>query len=443
MNTTDLLDIERRLNFHSYNGVQLGSILSMKLRHLYLSDNKRTSLFSLFFLSIFRVLKGVISYKKKIIIKSTFYYFQTSDKPHYKSLLNAIIKDNELKSSCIVINNFSSDKKLIKLAFYNNDVIDVVKSLHYLLLNHKEIYDVFKTYHTNFIEFFDIIHSIYIQLMKVQSLEYFLLNQNNVLLIGGDYDRGWDSSVWFSVAKSRKIFTFSLQHGVINPPYGYNPIIADEIWVWGEKSKFQLLQCNVYESYIRITGTPIIRKIDFNENSKIIQRAQYKLSGKKTIVLALSSNILHEDIKAVSFLREIKNEYNDKFHYLVKIHPSKSIKNFSWIVDDYGFDIIDPNISFENFLYVVDVLLTRNSGIADETLYYSKSVGILDLPFMKPGNSNYLHEILGVPLIRTVKDIDKLITNPISLDVDKLFFKIDEDAEFEISSLVKSKLTSL
>jgi hypothetical protein len=42
----------------------------------------------------------------------------------------------------------------------------------------------------------------------------------------------------------------------MNPVYGYNPILANEVWCWGEFDKTLLLDLEVAPSKIKIVGNP-------------------------------------------------------------------------------------------------------------------------------------------------------------------------------------------
>ena len=67
-------------------------------------------------------------------------------------------------------------------------------------------------------------------------------------------DRNKHSSTLILAANARKIPTVTLVHGVINPPYGYAPLLAKYIFCWGKIQRDQLVSMNVNPERIKIVG---------------------------------------------------------------------------------------------------------------------------------------------------------------------------------------------
>ncbi|HPF01106.1 MAG TPA: hypothetical protein PKY63_10595 [Bacteroidales bacterium] len=284
----------------------------------------------------------------------------------------------------------------------------------------------------------NLLFDLHLQLVKSLSLKKFVQIQSKTKLIGADYDRGSDSSLFFAVSKSLNIKSFTFQHGVINPPVGYSPVNADEIWVWGGMAKMQLMELNVPEVKIRITGTPIVQDIEISNEIKQSAEIRYGFKHGSNIVLALSVPNKQNDIRLVEFLYHIKSEYGDEnYNFCVKIHPARNYEEYKWIKDIYNIDILPHDIPYQDFINFVDVLLSHSSGLAAEVLFFKKKVGILDILDESPGNGIELNKYFRVSLIQQASDFEKLINDPTTNISETLFYKVGYDAKKEIQKNIE------
>ena len=173
-----------------------------------------------------------------------------------------------------------------------------------------------------------------------------------------DFDRDNKNAALIAVAKVQKIPSFTLVHGVINPPFGFYPVITDEIWVWGNYQKELLQSFGLEEKRIKVVGNPIAKKQILKQRSK----------NKTTFGIAL--NPMGMSINK-SFLDAIftHNELTPQFQWIIKLHPSMKKEVY---LQDYenenvslkAFDEIDNLTFFES----IDALFLGNSGIGYEAL---------------------------------------------------------------------------
>src|SRR5690606_33076225 len=117
-------------------------------------------------------------------------------------------------------------------------------------------------------------HYVNHQVLFFTTLYYFIclefLKKSHFKKVIVDFDRNKFVPLVLA-AKYLKIQTISLQHGAINPPYGYTPLIADEIWVWGELWKNALILMGVKESSIKIVGSSIVDDYQKPKSNRIIK----------------------------------------------------------------------------------------------------------------------------------------------------------------------------
>jgi len=310
---------------------------------------------------------------------------------------------------------------------------DFFKVLLFLIKNFKFINKITKPINSSIFLRIQFFFELFFQILRALSLLKFVELQSMTKLIGSDYDRGYESALFFAVAKALNKESFVVQHGAINPPVGYFPVNADKILVWGEMSKNQLVQMGLNSSKIIITGTPIVQDIVFDKEIRENLVKKLCIDSGKNIILALSTPDRYREEKLVRFLARMKKlDVDSENNFLVKIHPSRNFKNYLWIKKKFNIDILPKEITKSDFMHIVDILLTHNSGLANEAIFYDKSVGILDVLDFPPKNGIELKKYLKVSFMNessTPKDLFNIC--PV-ISKNKLFHKIGLEAESEI-----------
>jgi hypothetical protein len=432
-----LHDIEIKLNQIRFKDFGIGSVLSFYFDRLYLGDfdNRFFRYFTLlgyYFIKSISQKNYLKDYQKNII------YFKSGNKRHHKGMQDAISYAKNLKHKTLIIGPKGASDLYKGKIFYNSNLITLFKIIIFLIANIYKISASIKPLKINLKTSATLYLYLVIQLLKAHSLKMFIIEQIDVKLIGADYDRGNDSSLFFIVAKALKVKNFTLQHGVINPPNGYSPINAEEIWVWGKMARLQLMKLGVDEKKIIITGTPIIQELKILKEIRKIALDKYKLESGKTIVLALSSPNKSHNLIMISFLAEMKKEFASSIdNFLVKIHPSHDISNYLWISDDYNIQLLPYDISHENFMNITDILLAHNSGLANEALFYKKKIGILDILDEEPKNGLELNKYLHVPIIKCKSMFKELLdSESIIYDTELIYYKIGAVAKKEITNRI-------
>ena len=277
------------------------------------------------------------------------------------------------------------------------------------------------------------------QILRAVSLKRFLQAQIKTTLVGADFSRGYETAVLFSAAKSQNIESFELQHGSFNYPKIHN-INADEIWVWGEISKKQLIKSGIISSdRIFITGSPIVQNI----YSSKFEKKNLKVKKNKNVILALSVPIKKDEIKLIKFFSNIKKKFESQnFNFFVKTHPARKIKDYQW-VRKYNLDLLPRDISFEKLMDTLDILLTHSSDLTGEVFYFNKKAGILDILDTPPYCNLELHKYFNLPLITKPDDFKKIKNTNISTQKSLLYYKIGIKAKNEIQKRIKKKLKVL
>ena len=429
---------EDLLNKIKYKNIELGVIFSYYLDRLYVGDfdsrlfNNSKVIFSYLIKSSIKF-KSIKDYEKKIV------YFNRGRHRHYQEIVKAITHDEEVKKQTIIIGPEGASNLNNNQVFLLSNILDFFKIFSFIFLNHKRILNAFRHIKLNNSTKASVFLHLILQLLHSISIDKFIRKQTLIELIASDADRGKHSCLFYAIARAHKIRNFTLQHGVINDHHGYYPLNADEVWVWGNMAKNQFIEMGLLESKIKVTGTPIVKKIKVDLKSKLFFQKKYKMKSGRTVALALSSPGKINDLALVKFFLEIKKIYcKPTDNFIVKVHPARDFALYTWIEKDFGITILPQNIVYEEFINLVDIVLAHTSGIATEALFYNKKVGILDILEKSPGSGLFLNKYFKIPLLKSASDFEKLVSfDNISNDI---FYKTGVAASIEISKYIKNKL---
>jgi hypothetical protein len=157
----------------------------------------------------------------------------------------------------------------------------------------------------------------------------------------------------------------TFQHGLINSPGGYDPVIADKIFVWGDFFKETLLSYGVSADKIIVTGCqsidPPALKHQHDGDVKIIYAST---AYDKTLNAELFEGIA-ESFAACSGLPHkfcVKPHPSDKLEYQMLADAPKNL----------------PALSTTESLPWCDVLICHNSSIALDAMRLQKIVILID-----------------------------------------------------------------
>lgn len=405
----ELRKLEVELNKITFNQVCIGSILADTWARIY-SDKFNFNIISAVLKVFKRHLKVHWREQKAEFSKKHILYFKSGEHHHHEKMLWSIIGEEQMKNSVIIIGageNYDINKSRIvdRLAIF--DLLTIWK---FYFTQFIEINKLLKCYCFSFKIKLSIYLDLFIQLIKVQFWINYFEGNRETRLVGGDYDRGKDSAPLFAVAASLGINSFTLQHGVINPPYGYSPIVADKILVWGEMAKCQLIEMGEKENNIIPVGNPNLENIPLKGGVKKEILRKLQLPEGKNVVLAINPIRKEYNHQLISFLGKLR-AIDSSFNYYVKLHPAQKTGDYLWVEQKFGIKLLPNPFPLDNFIPFVDILLTHNSGLASECLYYDIPIGIIDILPIDAGNGTELHKYYGVSILKAVNDFNNIVVN--------------------------------
>lgn len=432
-----LYQLERDLNKHKFQGVALGGLLAYPFGCVYRGSYHPSWKKILLILKLFG---KSFSKKKKFFTDKSIFYYQSFDFNHYRKLYG-VIANGYLKPGYFIYGNTSTSMikrdRTFVIPFYAS-----IKVQLWFLANLLPLFRRIRKAGFSTKASLSLLCDLNMQCIRCVFWNLFFQRSKNLKVLVGDYDRGHEPSVIFSCAKKYGIKTVVLQHGVVNPAYAFTPLIADKVCVWGEMQRLQLKELGANDDQIVVTGTPIIETIKKStELRKEILKKHGIDRGKANIVLAV--NPIKEDYnrKLIETL-EKACEYLGihRFNFWIKLHPAQNSSQYKWVEERSNIKLMDKSITPDEFFNICDLLVTHNSGIATEALYYQIPVGILDILPLSIGNCFELHKHLQVPLIKDSMELADFILsatiaksyNTGQSGIQKIYYKTGTEAATEI-----------
>ncbi|CAN7182154.1 UDP-N-acetylglucosamine 2-epimerase [Rossellomorea sp. LjRoot5] len=174
------------------------------------------------------------------------------------------------------------------------------------------------------------------------------------------------------ISNQNNISTLVVQHGATNGKFGFSPLIADNIAVWGNISKKTLIEWGVAAESIHITGNPRYEEYKKFNNDISINKIH---NDNKQLVFLLALSPYETD--TMNEILELVLKYFTKTNNKVILKPHPSDKNLQIYRDNVnkfsnGNFILDTTSSTETLLARSDGVITAQSTIGIEALILGK-----------------------------------------------------------------------
>jgi hypothetical protein len=424
-----LYQIEDELNSIKFKNIPLGGTLSEYYRFIYLNE-----VYSAYFfmkvlyltLSLFIKLfiKSLFQQGEKISLHSNILFTKIAFRKHLNSLIDPLII--YFKDRSIVFigkkekNRHISKVETIDLPQYSIDITNLNRREDILLIFLVYIRISIKLIKYKFkysFKLLSILYGQYILLKQLRRVSYwtYTLKNAGIRLVVTEYDR-YDFVVPIILcANYYNIKTITLVHGVINPPFGYVPVLAESILCWGEEQKKQLIDMGVPVEKIKIVGCPFIdSKLEFKKNDI---KLKYGFLNNYCIVLAVNP-MATQNIKTMIEILFKAVEKKDNVKGIIKLHPSQ-LKNtyLDYTKDKRNIVILQADeITNEEVFAMADLVCIHNSGFGNEALLKGIPVAVFNILVSNLGNGKILIDKAKCPQISNYKELseltDRLINDP-------------------------------
>jgi SAM-dependent methyltransferase len=232
-----------------------------------------------------------------------------------------------------------------------------------------------------------------------------LLDRLRPRAVVAEADRNAYTSCLVLSAKALGILTMTMVHGVINPPYGYTPLLADVAFCWGEQQRELMVQMGTEPERLVVTGCQRLRRGFALSRESALSRIG--LPTDLPVVMLASSPISVRDRRrfARAFCQALGS--HREILSLVRLHPSEQ-------ADFYRAERAEfPSVRFlesgswpvEEALAATDVVVCQNSGLGNDALVADRLTVVLDVGDETLKNGKELVEKAGCPLAHSPEEL--------------------------------------
>lgn len=231
-----------------------------------------------------------------------------------------------------------------------------------------------------------------------------------------DYEHYSTWAALIEVARKCGVPSIALMHGEIYSSYGWTPLLADKVVVWGESQKRQLVSFGVDPARIEVCGCP--RIADHITADVIEIRNRLGLSGEKPIVLLATNPILIPDrLRLVEVFGEALKGI-DGVQGIIRLHPSEKLEVYESAINRF------PHLKFyeakgwsvEESIAISTLIVNHDSTFGDDALVYGKPVVEIDVLERGLTNGKKLVEKAACPCAMTSDELKawvlKIVSNP-------------------------------
>ncbi len=225
-----------------------------------------------------------------------------------------------------------------------------------------------------------------------------------------EYDRNVLASCLILAAKAQNIATVTLLHGVINPPYGYTPLLADQALCWGPQHRSQLMALGEPDNKLLIAGCP--RLSQSLNATRASARAKLGFSTDLPLVLLATNPINRTErfLLADAFCRAATSL--PRVIAAVRLHPSEKLDDYQETIAAFPSVRVLQNHEWtlDESLAAADMVVCRDSGFGNDALVKGRPVLVLQPSAGELANGLSLVQDAGMPLTRNSHELSQTIT---------------------------------
>jgi len=225
-----------------------------------------------------------------------------------------------------------------------------------------------------------------------------------------EYDRNSFTAPLILAARALGIPTLTMVHGMINIPFGYTPLLADRVFVWGRQGRDRMIEYGVAPERVIVSGHPGLDRSQPVGRAEALARAG--IAGDKPVVL-LATNPINERPRgelAEVFCKAMAERTD--LVAAVRLHPSEALAFYARERSRY------PNIHFvENRIWtlnealaVADVVVCHNTSFGIEALVKRRPVVVLDAISEPLMGARDLIRVAECPAARSSAELSSVVT---------------------------------
>ena len=182
-------------------------------------------------------------------------------------------------------------------------------------------------------------------------------------------------------AKSLGIPTFSLQHGVLDEDaVGYVPVIADQMFCWGELHRRAMIAAGQDAAKLTIGGCPRLSRELLAEPGDVRRRLNIDPSHRVAMLGTSPVPPAQRRLLAEWFCDAVYQ--TDGVSGIVRLHPSERLEFYAEIAGEYPKVTFMDNgqFSLDESLAAADVVVVQSSGLGSDALVKRRLVVVVEIP---------------------------------------------------------------
>ena len=229
-----------------------------------------------------------------------------------------------------------------------------------------------------------------------------------------EYDRNGTAACLVLAARKAGIPTVTLIHGIVNPDYGYTPLLADIALCWGEQHREKLMEGGTPPERLAIAGNPRLK-----EKTPLRRETPQKTEcGQEKPTILFASQALDAEKRhgfMDAFCQVAARLYNSA-DFRVRLHPSEKTEFYQEEQQKYPFVKIESchGSSVEDSIAAADYVVTWGSGFGYDALVYGTPVILFNLFNEESKHVNDLIQKAKCPVATSPMQLAELITGLLS-----------------------------
>lgn len=224
-----------------------------------------------------------------------------------------------------------------------------------------------------------------------------------------EYDRNAFSAPLILAARALGIPTFTLLHGLISLPYGYTPLAAETVFVWGRHGKRTLTELGVAPRRIVVGGCPLPR--ESGPANRETTREAAGLPPARAVVLLATNPVRSRSRRRFveAFCAAFAGD--EQVSAVVRLHPSESLSFYSRERERFpGITFLENRRwSLAESLEAADVVVCHNSGYGLDAMARGRPVVVLGATSEPLGGARAFVEEAGCPLVETGSELAAVV----------------------------------
>ena len=192
--------------------------------------------------------------------------------------------------------------------------------------------------------------------------------QKSIPFVLCEYDQYNEIAALILAAKEEGIPTYTQTHGLLNSQLAYTPLIAENIFVWGQYHKELLKSWGIDEANIHVCGAVQYQQV---EDLNPTRSSLLKSYGLKKRVISLATNPMQSEIKEalILFVEALVALLPKEWSLVLRPHPSEQIEPYGARLESKGVKVFDNSLMpIQDLLGLSDCVMVWNSAFAVDAL---------------------------------------------------------------------------